>query len=55
MWKLSGTADYDVDFTVVANVSENEDEAVDITTHCTGVATYQVEALIFKDVVISLE
>jgi hypothetical protein len=60
LWKLNGTAEYDVDFYVQITGQEQvegSDEMVQVTstTHCTGKTTYEVEARIFEDVIIASE
>ncbi len=57
LWKMQGTADYDVDFYFSATVSEEDGEGAETVTitHCTGKKTYKVEAQIFKDLVIKLD
>jgi len=51
LWKLRGTADYTLDnhFTVF------DEGDVAAAVHCTGTAKYNVEAQIFKDIVLDLE
>ncbi|MEJ2746934.1 MAG: hypothetical protein P8183_03315 [Anaerolineae bacterium] len=51
LWKLRGTAVYDVNFYYAAT-EESQDTAV---ATCTGTATYNVEVQIFKDIVLNLE
>lgn len=51
LWKLRGTAVYDVSFNF-AGTEEGQDAAV---ATCTGTATYNVEALIYKDIIVDLE
>ncbi len=55
MWKLSGTADYTVDFTTEATVFTIDGQDEKSETHCTGTATYKVDARVYKDVAMSLE
>ncbi|MCB9421136.1 MAG: hypothetical protein H6667_15145 [Ardenticatenaceae bacterium] len=51
LWKLHGTAVYDVSFYYAAT-EESQDAAV---ATCTGTATYNVEVQIFKDIVLNLD
>ncbi len=51
LWKLRGTAVYDVNFNFAAT-EESQDTAV---ATCTGTATYNVEVQIFKDIVLNLD
>jgi hypothetical protein len=55
LWRLRGTADYVVDFYVEASTDTVEGESATAVTHCTGTATYNVEAQVFKDIVVNLE
>jgi hypothetical protein len=54
LWKLRGTADYTVDFYVEAS-ADTEDSSATAVSHCSGTATYNVEAQIFKDIVVNLD
>ncbi len=51
LWKLRGTAVYDVNFYYTAT-DEGQDAAV---ATCTGTATYNIEVQIFKDIVLNLD
>lgn len=55
LWRLRGTADYTVDFQIAASAAAGEGDAAASTTHCTGMATYNVEALIYKDMIVEIE
>ena len=48
LWKMSGTGEFDVSTHVTAH---GEDSGTS-TTHCTGTATYKIDVLIYKDIII---
>lgn len=59
VWKLTGTADYDVDFKLEFDVSTTDSAGneveTSVITHCTGTPRYNVELWIFEDMVVDLE
>ena len=50
-WHMRGLADYTVDIRFGAT----DDEGNEAVIHCSGTATYNVEAQIFKDIAVNLE
>lgn len=59
VWKLWGTADYEVDFTFAFDATTSDSAGNQVKqsaiTHCTGTPRYNVELWIFEDLVLNLE
>lgn len=54
IWKMSGTADYQMDFTVEGFVFSVEGTGQQTVSNCAGTATYKVDARVYPDVVLDL-
>lgn len=59
VWKLFGTADYDIDFWLESEATTTDSAGNEVTqsnfTHCTGTPRYNVELWIFRDIALNSE